>query len=89
MKPAGDWNSSELVFARIHTYSKLEIVRVGNCQNWKFSELEIFRIGNCQNQKLSELDIVRIRICQNWNLSEFEFPISNSENFLTVAKNRF
>ena len=69
----GDWNLSELEIVRINFYSKLEIVRIGNCQNWKLSELEIVRIGNCQNWKLSELEIVRITNCQNRKLSESEF----------------
>ena len=39
---------------RISLCSILEMVRIGNCQNWKLSELEIVRIGNCQNWKFSE-----------------------------------
>ena len=35
---------SELESVRMHFSSKLESVRIGNCQNWKLSELESIRI---------------------------------------------
>ena len=78
----GDWNLSDLEFVRIHFYSNLEIVRVGNCQNQKLSELEFVRIGICQNWNLSESDIVRIGNCQNRKLSELEIiRIRNCPNW--------
>ena len=52
---------SEMEFFRIrfcHFLKKLEIVRIGICQNWKLSQLKIVRIWICQNWKLSELEFV-------------------------------